>query len=341
MTESQSSEHPMPSDDLTSATGTIDRGALDDLLVLEIGDEATQFCGKLLADMGATVVKLEPPEGAYCRHRGPFRDDRADPNGSIYFWAYNTNKQSVTLDLHNAADLAVFWKLAARADVVLADDPDLLASVGIDHASLSARNPGVVTTWVTPFGTTGPRAGWKGCDLVYWATGGPMWLVGYTDPTTPPLAPQGDLSYQLSGHWACIGTLVALEARAGTGEGQEVDVSMQAACTLGVDGYDTAPFEYTGVITHRRDFPTVVTCADGVHIVPQMLNVPAERWIGFAAWIEAEHPGFEDARSYDAAALQADESLLLDVVGAVAAERSADEMVELGQTLGFTWMRFV
>ena len=323
---------------------TNEPGALSDLIVLELGDEGTQFCGKLLADMGARVIKVEPPGGAGSRHRGPYKDDKPDPNTSLYFWAYNTSKESVTLDLDDAKDRDTLRAAARRADVVLEDyAPGYLSGLGLGYEDLAAVNPRLIVASVTPFGQTGPRKDWQGCDLVHMATGGPMWLIGYDDPETPPLLPQGDISFQMGGYWAAIGIFVALWQQSRTGEGQHVDVSNQEACAFGVDGYDTGPFEYMGVVSRRRDYSGgTVQCQDGRYIIPQMLNITPERWGKFVEWLKDEKEGEElyDDKYYDPAVLEKALPVVQQVVQRIASSRSADEMWELGQSLGFTWMVF-
>jgi crotonobetainyl-CoA:carnitine CoA-transferase CaiB-like acyl-CoA transferase len=94
-------------------------GPFAGLRVLELADEKGQFCGKLLADLGADVVKIEPPGGEPCRHVGPFVDDIPNPDRSLSFWYYNTSKRGITLNLETADGQGLFRRLAATADVVL------------------------------------------------------------------------------------------------------------------------------------------------------------------------------------------------------------------------------
>jgi crotonobetainyl-CoA:carnitine CoA-transferase CaiB-like acyl-CoA transferase len=109
-------------------------GPLAGLRVLELADEKGQFCGKLLADLGADVVKIEPPGGEANRHVGPFLDDVAHPDRSLSFWYYNTSKRSITLALQSADGRALFRRLAATSDVILESfRPGFLASLGLDY----------------------------------------------------------------------------------------------------------------------------------------------------------------------------------------------------------------
>src|SRR5262249_15307525 len=119
-------------------------GPLAGLRVLELADETGQFCGKLMGDLGADVVKIEPPGGAPCRSGGAFVDDIPHPDRSLAFWYYNTSKRGITLDLARADGAALFRRLAADADVVLETfRPGHLASLGLGHETLRAQNDGL------------------------------------------------------------------------------------------------------------------------------------------------------------------------------------------------------
>src|SRR5580704_10989251 len=125
-------------------------GPLAGLRVLELADETGQFCGKLLGDLGADVVKIEPPGGEPSRHIGPFLDDVPHPERSLPFWYYNTSKRGITLDIGTADGLDLFRRLAATADVILETfPPGRLASLGADYTALSQRYPGLILCSLT------------------------------------------------------------------------------------------------------------------------------------------------------------------------------------------------
>jgi crotonobetainyl-CoA:carnitine CoA-transferase CaiB-like acyl-CoA transferase len=308
------------------------------LVVLELGDEGTQWCGKYFADMGATVVKVEPRAGSPGRHRGPYKHGKPDVNASIHFWTYNTSKDSVTLDVEVEGDRALLLGMIAGADVMLEDSsPGYLADLGLDYDHLAPQFGRLIVTSVTPFGQGGPLQQWRGSDMICWAMGGAMSLVGYSDPNTPPLVPQGDFSYQLAGCWAVIGTLVALTQRESTGEGQHVDVSVQEACAFCVDGYDVSPYEYTGTVVRRRDGGAKTVTKDGKFLVPQITNVSDSRWLEFRDWLKAQGEGAE-LHDLDAAGMQANMEKVEEVIQGLADRRSGAELFALGQSFGFTWM---
>ena len=117
-------------------------GPLAGLRMLELADETGQFCGKLLGDLGADVVKIEPPGGEGSRRVGPFLDDIPHPERSLSFWYYNTSKRGITLDLATADGRALFERLAAASDVILETfRPGFLASLALDHETLCKQNP--------------------------------------------------------------------------------------------------------------------------------------------------------------------------------------------------------
>src|SRR5215470_8770712 len=127
-------------------------GPLAGLRILELADEKGQFCGKLLGDLGADVVKIEPPGGEPCRRVGPFLDDIPDPQRSLSFWYYNTSKRGITLDLQTADGGRLFRRMTAAADVVLETfRPGILASLALDYNALRKENPRLVMCSLTPF----------------------------------------------------------------------------------------------------------------------------------------------------------------------------------------------
>src|SRR6185437_2985627 len=128
-------------------------GALSDVRILDLADEPGAYCGKLLADMGADVIKVEPPGGASMRDCPPFYRGIADRNRSLFFWHYNTNKRSVTLNLDAHEDRERFLQLAATADIVIETSaPGRLETLGLEYSALAARNPRLTLVSITPFG---------------------------------------------------------------------------------------------------------------------------------------------------------------------------------------------
>ncbi|HZR84324.1 MAG TPA: CoA transferase [Candidatus Binatia bacterium] len=201
---------------------------LDGHRILDLTDERGFLCGRMLADLGADVVKVEPPGGDAVRGRGPFAGRTPDPERSIPWLAYNAGKRGITLDVTRPRGREILDRLCASADALVESyDPDALRDARLDYASVAARHPHLVLCSISPFGRSGPHAGYRGSDLTVTAMGGNMALTG--DPDRAPLRCTMPSSYFHGGAEAATGLLIALYARDAVGRGQHVDVSLQAA----------------------------------------------------------------------------------------------------------------
>ncbi len=209
--------------------------ALDDLVVLDLATPRAELAGRLLADLGAEVIKIEPPGGAASRRIPPFIAGReSDPDGSLYWKCVGLNKRSVVLDLaQSAADRDRLRRLAADADIFIeSDDPGVLAALGLGYDDLRRVNPGLIYVSVTPFGQTGPAAQRPTTELTIEAAGGLLGVQGDGDrPPIPVGYPQA--AFQ-AGALAAGDALIALADRERTGLGQWLDVSMQEAAIYGL-----------------------------------------------------------------------------------------------------------
>ncbi len=218
------------------------RTALEDIRVLELTQVmAGPFCGQVLADMGADVVKVEPPGGDSTRRSLGFRMGGDD---TAAFLAVNRNKRSLTLDLKDDAHRAAFHRLARDADVVLENNrPGVAARLGVDYETLAEINPRLVYASISGFGQTGPYAQRPGYDLIAQGLAGVMSVTG--EPGGNPVKcgiPIGDLS---AGLFGAVGILSALHARERTGYGQYVDTSLfEGALALSI--WETAELWATG-----------------------------------------------------------------------------------------------
>ncbi len=197
--------------------------------VLDLSGPEAVFCGKLLADYGADVVKIEPPGGHPSRSRAPFAGDAPGPERSLYFLFYNTNKHSITLDLESERGKELFRRLAAQSDVVLESFPvGFMDSLGLGYETLRQINPGIVMASVTPFGQAGPWKDYKSSDLIALAASGFMQITG--EPDGPPMRQGNEQSHFPGAQFAAASILAALYYRDfGGGEGQQIDVSLQEA----------------------------------------------------------------------------------------------------------------
>ena len=206
--------------------------ALTGVRVIELANDPIAWAGKLLADMGADVILVEPPGGARARGYGPFLDDEPGDDRSLYWWHYHTSKRSVTLDLDDPGDADRFRALLGTADVLLEAEPrHRLAALGLDYDDLTAIRADIVHVSVTPYGRNDPKSDRPFTDLTVMAAGGPVWSCGYDDHSLPPVrGPQQ--GYHTASHFAVLSTLTALLHRGVSGEGQFIDVSMHAACNV-------------------------------------------------------------------------------------------------------------
>ena len=204
-------------------------GFLPRYRVLDLADEKGVYCGKLLGDLGADVIKIEPPGGDKTRSRGPFHKSDVHPEKSLPFLYFNTSKGSITLNIEDRTGQAIFKKLVANADVVIESFPvGYLAGLGLAYPALKKINPKLVMTSITPFGQTGPDKDLKAIDINIMAMSGYMQLVG--EPYDQPLTLGGEQSYYPGSQYAAAATLAALYYRdGGSDKGQHVDVSMQEA----------------------------------------------------------------------------------------------------------------
>ncbi len=205
-------------------------GLLSPYRVLDLTDELGFLCGKILGDLGADVVKVEPPGGDPARRLGPFYGNQPDPEKSLYWFGFNNNKRGITLNLESAKGRELFCRLAAKVDFIIESfTPGYLDSLNIGYPALSRLNPRLILTSITPFGQTGPYSRFKASDIEIMALSGCMSLTG--DPDRAPLRVSVPHSYAWTGSYAAIGALIAHYYREQTGEGQQVDVSAQA-CLL-------------------------------------------------------------------------------------------------------------
>lgn len=187
---------------------------------------AGPYCAKLMAGFGAEVIKIERPgTGDGLRGLGPFYRDKADGEHSIPFLWLNTGKKSVTLNLKSERGIAIFKELIREADVVLENfAPRVMPSLGVGYDVIRDVNPRIVMTSISNFGQSGPYRDYKTEEIVTYALSGQMSLTG--DPDRPPLASGPALCQYSAGQHAYVATLMALFQRSGTGDGQQVDVSI-------------------------------------------------------------------------------------------------------------------
>lgn len=339
-------------------------GPLEGLRAVEIGDYG-EVAGKLLADAGVEVVRVEPPEGARSRHTGPFVGDEPGVDRSLSFAARNTSKRSVTLDLATEAGADLFRRLVRDADVVIdSSGVDVLDGLGVGSATFEEA-PGLVWCSLTPFGLSGPWRDWPWVDLVSLALGGPMMSTGYDDHTLPPIRPDGEHSVAISNEYAVTAILAALHMRDagsagnganGSGRGQHLDVSAHEAISVTTEG-SFPNWEYLRRIVGRqtgRHAAAIMTapwqyeCADGEYILLMGGGVPRDQRIleRLLEWMD-EYDAAEDLHDpqyvevlYRDPTLRPDARRhVAEVIGRFVQRLPAEEVYRRGQSLHLPWGR--
>ena len=292
---------------------------LSDLRVVEWAQEvAGAVCSRALADLGADVIKVEPPEGDPARYAGPFPNDQPDLEKSGRFLSLNVNKRGITLDTDSSSGRDALLDLIREADVFVTDfRPPQLRERKVEFPELSAINSRLVMAAISPFGQTGPYRDFKGGELIAWHAGG----LGYetpahavTDPDSqPPLKLAGQQAMHLSGWAAATGVMLALADRDSTGQGQLVDVSsMEAVANIIRGSLILHPYDVSRVGRTRQksgfSASPMFQCKDGY----VSISLSQERW--WKTLIEApgappelKGPDYADAggRRLNATALEA------------------------------------
>jgi crotonobetainyl-CoA:carnitine CoA-transferase CaiB-like acyl-CoA transferase len=260
---------------------------LSGIRVLDLTTARGELAGRMLADLGAEVLKVEPPQRAGARGLAPFDERPGRARASLFWAALGLGKRSAVLDLDDEHDREVVRELARRADILLESfDPGVTEALGLDYATLSQRNPRLVYVSITPFGQEGPKSRWPATDLTLEAAGGRISLQGDVDrPPLPVGYPQA--SFHAAGR-AAADAIIALNERELSGLGQHLDTSMLEAvvvtlmngagypANVGSDPPGTGDDRASTPPRGGAPFQGVSACADGYVVVtmtarPQML----------------------------------------------------------------------
>jgi len=326
--------------------------ALNGLRILELADQKGEFCGKLAADMGADVIKVEQPGGDETRRIGPFVDDVPDPNKSLFFWYYNTSKRSITLNLEAKEGRSIFRQLVLKADILVETyPPGRLDDLGLGYAALSEINPRLIMVSITPFGQSGPYRNFKTSDLVSMAMGGPVFSCGYDDiPNAPPIRPDGGHAYLMGCYHGFSGMLLALYHCDLTGQGQHVDCSIHEACSCSTEA--AIPFYvFHNIIVQRHtgrhasmrpNERSQYLCRDGQYVNIMGLPRTRKNWSELKSWLESEvsfgdlrNKSFEDIRALRfAGAGNPEVQHYMDILGTFIANHTAEEIYHGAQQRG-------
>ncbi len=194
--------------------------------VLDLTDEKGFLCSKILADLGADVIKIERPGGIESGRIGPYYGDDSDPEKSLYWFSYNTNKKGITLDIQKKEGRDIFLKLAGTADFVIESSrPGFMNEIGLGYEFVKKIKNDIIYVAITPFGQKGPYKDFKASDITIMGMSGMLYLTG--DRDRAPLNISIPQSYMLAGADGAVGSMIAYYNREKTGAGQFVDISMQ------------------------------------------------------------------------------------------------------------------
>ncbi|MFC1920168.1 CaiB/BaiF CoA transferase family protein [Chloroflexota bacterium] len=239
-------------------------GMLSPYRVLDLTNERGLTGGRILGDLGADVIKVERPGGDPARRLGPFYLDIPDPERSLHWMGFNTNKRGITLDIETADGREIFKRLCKTADIIIeSHDPGYMESIGLGYESLKEVNPGIIMASITGFGQSGPYRDYKAPDIVLWALSGLGYVTG--DADRAPLSASFPVSYFFSALQAVIGSMIALYQRGVTGKGQYIDAVtlLGLAWTTGPEVQGLWPVNGQIVKRSGRIWPRPQTSATG------------------------------------------------------------------------------
>ena len=292
--------------------------------VLDLADEKGTFCSRLLADMGAEVIRVEKPGGDSAR--------------SPFSWETSLGKLDITLNIEAKPGQGIFKRLVKTADVVVeSHPPGYLAALGLGYAELSELNPQLVMASVTNFGQSGPYRDYKSSDIVASALGGQMYVCG--EPQMPPLKPSGNQACHSAGLFGAIGILLALWTRHTTGRGQHIDISLEECAAATLDHVLTRYF-YQGVVAKRRgslywnNAFRIFPCRDGYILLSLF-----QQWPTLVEWLDAEGMAEDltDKKWRDREEWLKQRDHIIDVLARWTRSHTVAELVEKGQLMRFPW----
>lgn len=308
--------------------------ALAGLRVLDLTDYRGGLCARLTADMGADVIKIEPPEGDPGRRVGPFVDNQPHRDRCLFFWFYNLNKRAMTLDLTRAAGVDLLKRLARSADVIIENfTPGQLDQMGVGWEALHQINPALILLSISPFGQTGPFRDFVADDTVLTAQAGMLYVNGW--PGRQPVRPLGLQAYHSSSYFGAIATMCALFARDRDGLGQWIDLSMQEATVAAVEHVAGSYFG-EGKIEPRRGtlhwsrYFRVGRCRDGY-----IMHCTLGDWTSLVEWVKGDGKAQDlaDPRWEDVLYRAEHAEHLFDVLDEWVKDYPRDELLERAQTL--------
>ncbi|HSW57001.1 MAG TPA: CaiB/BaiF CoA-transferase family protein [Dehalococcoidales bacterium] len=290
--------------------------------VIDITDEKGWFCGKLLADMGAVVIRVDPP---------------GQPLPSSYF---HTGKHSLTLACDRPQGRELFNKLISNCEILIESfRPDYLPSLGLSYSDLKDLNPGLVMASITPFGQSGPSALRESSGLTASAAGGQLFLNG--EPERPPLQPYGQQAYLTASLFAANGILLAMRRSKASQRGQHIDISIQE-CTAGTLDHALVRYFSLGEIARRQGTEywneafRVFPCRNGFVLLSIWQN-----WDILVEWMASENMAgdLQDARWQNPEERRRHTAPIVEQVRRWTLSHTAAELVETAQLMHLPWMQ--
>jgi crotonobetainyl-CoA:carnitine CoA-transferase CaiB-like acyl-CoA transferase len=280
---------------------------LEGYRALDVTDEKGFLCGKVLADLGMDVIKVEKPGGDPGRRLGPFYQNKVDPQKSLLWFAHNTSKRGITLEIASEEGRDIFLTLVRKVDFVLESfQPGHMAAMGMGYEELARIKPGLIFVSISGFGQSGPLARWNAPDIVCMAMSGYMNLIG--NPARPPVRLTVPQAYLHAATEAVVGGLFALWHREISGQGQHVDASAQQAVAW--DEFHNQNFWNMRKINLKRMdgermygkvvYRLIFECKDG-HVIFAMFGGPiaAKRMRALVAWMEEQGMADSFLREFD------------------------------------------
>ncbi|MBN2320356.1 MAG: CoA transferase [Acidobacteria bacterium] len=315
------------------------RSILEGIFVLDLADEKGSYCSRLLADLGAEVIKIEPPGGDPSRSLGPFYTDV--PGGapvSLSFFYNNLNKKSLVLDMTTDEGKHVFERLAERADVLVDTcSPDYWNALGFGSEKLRRANPRLVHLSITPFGQSGPKAAYHASAGIVSAFGGQTYVC--SDGSGKPAKMFGMQPWYTASLFGAVSVLIRLRKRKRTGLGDFMDLSIQEAVASTLD-HVLVDYFADGRVVHRQDSPTpdwnfsAVPCKDGSILLTILRN-----WDTLVEILASEKRSKDllDQKWQEPDYREKHFDHILEVVKEWAGCHTKQELFELGQAMRFPW----
>lgn len=314
------------------ATAQANLPLLSSYRVLDLSDEKGAYGTKILADLGADVIKVEPVGGCPSRRVPPFTRGKPQPEDSLFFAFYQTNKRSVTLNLDSVTGRDLLFSLVRLADVIVESyPPGHLDERKLGYDLLARQKAGLIVTSITGFGADGPYAGHKDPEPVVFAMAGPLSASGM--PGEAPCLPPGHMAYGIASTFAALGTIIALFNRGMTGEGQHVEISAQQCASLITDSAIPKLSIEKVVVRRQGDTYRSITpgslyrCRDGyVRIVAGQ----PRHWRGLLEWMG--HPqAFADPAWENREKRNEEREFVDSIVESFTSNRTRDELFLEGQ----------